>query len=57
MKDVHVEDVVPPEKIINNFVDLYEKEWHHAFETLKASWHDEERAIFSLFRVVRVRNQ
>ncbi|KAL4231001.1 hypothetical protein ACF0H5_011374 [Mactra antiquata] len=53
MNNVHVEEVVPPEKVIDNFVDLYEKEWFHAFETLKSSWKDEERVLFSLFRIVR----
>lgn len=56
LKNLHVEDVVPPEKIIENFVDLYEKEWYHAFEILKASWRDEEKAMFSLFRIVKVRD-
>lgn len=54
LQHVHVEDLVPPEKIIDNFVDLYKKEWFQAFKTLNKSWHDEERTIFSLFRVVRI---
>ncbi|KAL3878895.1 hypothetical protein ACJMK2_031223 [Sinanodonta woodiana] len=42
-----------PVLLVDAFCDLYSNEWADCFETLKTSWKDQERAIYTLFRVVR----
>ncbi|KAK3602834.1 hypothetical protein CHS0354_026389 [Potamilus streckersoni] len=42
-----------PVQLVDEFCDLYSNEWATCFETLKTSWNDQERAIYTLFRVIR----
>ena len=53
-RDVLVSDLAPPSKIVDNFCDLYAREWSIAFEGLKTSLRDEETALVTLFRIIRV---
>ena len=55
VKRIHITEIAPPYNTVDLFCNLYENEWFNAFEILKKAYHeDDEKAVFYLFRIVKV---